>query len=51
MVMEKVKRVRADGLGATKDGREAWIEGQKTDHVWLILGGIEKQVYMRRWHS
>jgi hypothetical protein len=35
--MEKVKRVRANGLGAVKDGRETWTEGPRAER--LTVGG------------
>jgi hypothetical protein len=44
----QVETCRADGLGAVKDGREAWTEdqeGRKTDLGWLTLrdmGGVDR---------
>jgi hypothetical protein len=31
----------ANGLGAMKDGREAWTEGRETDGGWVTLGDID----------
>jgi hypothetical protein len=31
--MEKVKWVHADGLGAIKDGCEAWTKGQRAERL------------------
>jgi hypothetical protein len=40
--MEKVKRVRVNGLGAVKDergGLDRRTEGRRTKRGWLTLGG------------
>jgi hypothetical protein len=51
MTMEKVKRVRTDGLKTVKDGRRGLDRGTKawwTIHGRLAPSNINKQVYMWR---
>ena len=49
MAMEKVKQGRVvQSHEERTTGLNRGTEGQKTDHGWLTLGDIDKQVYIWR---